>query len=124
MRIQKSEPLKGISIASVEETVDEAMAYIPENFDFSKPGNREAVRNWMVRVCSAVVQRNSDSMVKAAESAIKEAAALAVNPDYYATRRTQRDKRKVQRAIAQSQQMPKSRAQQQFERLDQTGVKM
>jgi ATP phosphoribosyltransferase len=113
----KSECLKGLSITSIEETVDLAMEHLPESLDFVKPEHRNKMRCWMVRVCSAVISRNADSMVKVAESAIQEAAALAINPEYYATKKHRRDKRKALRAIVQNQQKPKTCSEIAFDRL-------
>ena len=113
----KSEALKGVSISSVEEVVDEAMSYLPISFDISKPENREIVRKWMVRVCQMVAHNNAESFVRAAESAIQEAAALAINPGYYVDRKQAQEKRKAQRAIIQNQNKPKTRAELAFDRL-------
>lgn len=124
MKPAKSQSLKGLSIASIEETVDEAMSYLPQRFDISTPEGRDKVRKWMVRVCAVVVSKNADSMAQAAESAIQEAAALAINPDYYADRKRSREKRKAMRAIVQNQQKPKTRAEMQFERLRDSTIKM
>jgi hypothetical protein len=113
----KSEALKGVSVSSIEEVVDEAMSYLPSSFDISVPENRVMVRNWMVKVCGMVAHNNAESFARAAESAIQEAAALAINPEYYADRKKSREKRKAQRAIIQNQQKPKTRAEMAFDRL-------
>lgn len=123
--MNKSESLKHVPVSSIEEVVDEAMAYLPSNFDITKPENKVAVRKWMVRVCEVVVKQAADSMGKAAESAIQEAAALAINPDYYAEKKRGRERRKAHRAIMQNREKPKSRAEVAFERLSgESNVKM
>ena len=120
----KSEALKGITISSIEEVVDEAMSYLPASFDISIPENRMRVRSWMVRVCGMVAHNDAEyRFTRAAESAIQEAAALAINPDYYADRKKARGKRKAQRAIIQNSQKPKTIAEMAFDRLKDVGIK-
>lgn len=118
MKPQRSEAIRGIPIAHIEETIDAAMESVPvETIDLSLPENRAKLRRWMVRVCAAVVMRVADSMAKCAESAIQEAGALAINPDYYADIQKRREKRKIMKAAMQTQGKPRTRAEIAFERL-------
>jgi hypothetical protein len=97
----KSEALKGISIASVEETVDQAMEHLPQSVDLSLPENRRKIRDWMVRICGVITQRNVDTFTKAAKSAIDEAGALAIDPHYHQRMFKRREQRKAKVAARQ-----------------------
>lgn len=122
--MKKSEPLKRVNISPVEEVVDEAMAYLPHSLDLSDSQNRLKLRGWMVRICNEVVRRNAESFSVAVSNAIQEAAALCVNPEYYAERKARQVKNKARRAILQNAQKPRTRAERVFEKLDGSATKM
>jgi hypothetical protein len=124
MAVKKSEALKGVSIWSIEQTVDSAMEYLPLTLDLALPENRMKMRTWMVRVCQSVVHENADSFKKAVESAIEEAAALAINPDYHQEKKRGMARRKAARALRQVVEKPKSKAEAAFYRLGEAAVKM
>jgi hypothetical protein len=122
----KSEALKGVSITPIEETVDAAMARLPIEIDLSIPANREKVREWMIRICGIVVRNAAENFQRATASALDEAAALAINPDYYRERNKRRTKYRADRALRQQQQasMMKTSAELAFEKLGADEVKM
>jgi CTP synthase (UTP-ammonia lyase) len=123
-KTNKSEALKRVPIRSVEETVDQAMGYLPIGLDLTQLENRIKMRNWMVRICEIVLQNNAEAIGKAAQNAVQEALALAINPDYYAERKKRLVKRKARYALMQNIQKPKTRAQIDFDRLTDAPVKM
>lgn len=122
--MKKSESLKRVDLTPIEEIVDDAMEYLPERIDLSDPMNRQKIRNWMVRVCGTLAENNARAFGEAVQNAIQEAAALAINPEYYKERKRRREKRKALRAIIQNQDKPKSRAERQFYALKDSAVKM
>jgi hypothetical protein len=111
-------------VSPIEEVVDAAMQYLPSTINLSLPEDRAKVRQWMLRICARVTEHNINSFKDAAASAIEEAGALAINPQYYQERSDRRRKYKAQRAIAQVANKPKTRAEMAFERLQDAPVKM
>jgi len=122
--MKKSEALKNVPVTSLEQIVDNAMDYLPNNLDLSLPENRLRIRNWMVRVCGVVATENARSFSAAATSAIEEAAALTINPQYYQERKRRKEKYKAMRALVQVSEKPKTKAQVEFDRLGDSSVRM
>jgi hypothetical protein len=122
--VKKSEALKGVPVTSIEAVVDRAMEYLPTSLDLALPEHRMRVREWMVRICHVVVTENADSFAAAAQSAIQEAAALVINPDYHREKKRGMERRKAARALRQTVEKPKTRAEVAFHRLDDAAVKM
>lgn len=124
MKVKKSEALKGVSVTPIEAVVDRAMLYLPATLDLALPEHRLRVREWMVRICHVVVTENADSFAAASQSAIQEAAALAINPDYHRDRKRRMEKYKAMRALRQTAEKPKTRAEVAFHGLDESATKM
>ena len=124
MKVKKSEALKGVSVKPIEAIVDQAMEYLPSSLDLTLPENRLKMRTWMVRICHMVVTENAESFAAAAQSAIQEAAALAINPDYHRDRKRRMEKYKAMRALRQTEEKPKTRAEIAFHRLNEAATKM
>ena len=123
---KRSNALHHVVIPSVAQTVDEAMALVPPNFDVSQPENRAKVRDWMIRVCGVAIQNHANAASAAATRAIEEAAAIAIDPNHFKIvqkRRERQQQRIALRAEVERQKRLPS-AMREFEKMTEAKVRM
>ncbi len=104
MRVKKSEPLKGVSVPSLDLIIDDIMAAVPRaDLNLSGDATRAKLREWLYRIGRHIADNVANEMADAAGKAVKESAALFVNPRYYEDKKKRRDQRRIDRQFKQAE---------------------